>query len=134
MIINGKGGGNTRTGLVFEGKTDLSTFLKSKTGYDVIDYDVFYNGEKVARVFKKHSFYKVFLKELNIDWKQHISKQRNREKALSATLFFVLTIQLIPRIFAKVLGRDYRGNLLLRRFPLTKMIIISLRSRKARRR
>ena len=64
MIINGKGGGNTRTGLVFEGKTDLSTFLKSKTGYDVIDHDVFYNGEKVARVFKKHSFYKVFLKEL----------------------------------------------------------------------
>lgn len=75
MIINGKGGGNTRTGLVFEGKTDLSTFLKSKTGYDVIDHDVFYNGDKVARIFKKHSFYKVFLKELNIDWKQHISKQ-----------------------------------------------------------
>lgn len=26
MIKSGKGGGNTRTGLVFEGKTDLSTF------------------------------------------------------------------------------------------------------------
>ena len=28
MIKNGKGGGNTRTGLIFEGKTDLSVFLK----------------------------------------------------------------------------------------------------------
>lgn len=27
MIKSGKGGGNTRTGLVFEGKTDLATFL-----------------------------------------------------------------------------------------------------------
>lgn len=26
MIKSGKGGGNTRTGLVFEGKTDLSKF------------------------------------------------------------------------------------------------------------
>ncbi len=27
MIKNGKGGGNTKTGLIFEGKTDLATFL-----------------------------------------------------------------------------------------------------------
>lgn len=27
MIKNGKGGGNTKTGLVFEGKIDLATFL-----------------------------------------------------------------------------------------------------------
>lgn len=30
MIKNGKGGGNTRTGLVFEGKTDLATFLNTQ--------------------------------------------------------------------------------------------------------
>lgn len=33
MIRNGKGGGNTRTGLVFEGKVDLSTFLSSQPHY-----------------------------------------------------------------------------------------------------
>ena len=35
MIKNGKGGGNTKTGLVFEGKTDLGTFLSKQKGYSV---------------------------------------------------------------------------------------------------
>lgn len=75
MIKNGKGGGNTRTGLVFEGKVDLSTFLSSQPHYTVNKDKVFYNNELVARVFKKHSFYNVFLKELNIDWTIYLSKK-----------------------------------------------------------
>lgn len=75
MIKSGKGGGNTRTGLVFEGKTDLSTFLNNQPHYSVIKHDVFFDDNKVAEVYKKHSFYKVFLARLNIDWKQYISKQ-----------------------------------------------------------
>lgn len=75
MIKNGKGGGNTKTGLVFEGKTDLSTFLSTQNGYEVIGDKVFYEGEMVARIFKKYDFYKKFLKELEIDWTQIISKQ-----------------------------------------------------------
>ncbi len=35
MIKNGKGGGNTRTGLVFEGEVDLSTFLGKQPHYAV---------------------------------------------------------------------------------------------------
>jgi hypothetical protein len=75
MIKSGKGGGNTRTGLVFEGKTDLATFLDSKTGYKVEKDKVFFEGALVARVFKKHAFYNVFLKELNIDWESCISRR-----------------------------------------------------------
>lgn len=75
MIRSGKGGGNTRTGLIFEGKTDLSTFLNGQPHYSVTDHSVFYDNEKVAEVYKKHSFYKVFLTRLNIDWKRYISKQ-----------------------------------------------------------
>ncbi len=60
MIKSGKGGGNTRTGLVFEGKTDLATFLNSQPHYSVNEHKVFYDNEKVAEVYKKHSFYKVF--------------------------------------------------------------------------
>lgn len=41
MIKSGKGGGNTRTGLVFEGKTDLSKFLESQPHYSVMGHDVF---------------------------------------------------------------------------------------------
>ncbi len=75
MIKSGKGGGNTRTGLVFEGKTDLSTFLNSQPHYRVAEHNVYFDNKKVAEVYKKHSFYKVFLTRLNIDWKQCISKQ-----------------------------------------------------------
>ena len=75
MIKNGRGGGNTRTGLVFEGKVDLATFLGRQPHYAVMREKVLYDGELVARVFKKQDFYKVFLKELGIDWRQYISKQ-----------------------------------------------------------
>ena len=74
MIKNGKGGGNTKTGLIFEGKTDLATFLDKQKGYDVVDGIVYYNNEQVARIFKKHGFYK-FLKELGIQWENIISKK-----------------------------------------------------------
>ena len=75
MIKSGKGGGNTITGLVFEGKTDLATFLNAKTGYKVEKDKVYFDNKLVARVFKKHSFYNVFLKELGIDWETCISRR-----------------------------------------------------------
>ncbi|MDE7329972.1 MAG: hypothetical protein K2N30_02590 [Clostridia bacterium] len=75
MIKNGKGGGNTRTGLIFEGKVDLADFLSRQPHYSLVGDKVFYNGEIVARVFKKNSFYSIFLSELGIDWKTCISKK-----------------------------------------------------------
>jgi len=74
MIKNGKGGGNTKTGLVFEGKTDLATFLNNQNGYRVTNDIVFYNDEEVARIFKKQGFYR-FLEAVGIDWRKIISKQ-----------------------------------------------------------
>ena len=74
MIYGRKGGGNTKTGLIFEGKTDLATFLNSQNDYEVKENNVFYKGELVGRIFKKYGFYK-FLEELEIDWKQLISKR-----------------------------------------------------------
>lgn len=35
---------------------------------------VYYNGEEVARIFKKHGFYR-FLEAVGIDWRKIISKQ-----------------------------------------------------------
>ena len=75
MIKSGKGGGNTRTGLVFEGKTDLSNFLNAQPHYEVIGNNVFYDGQKVAEVYKKHKFYSIFLANLGIDWTKYISKK-----------------------------------------------------------
>lgn len=91
MIKNGKGGGNTKTGLIFEGKTDLATFLSEQKGYEVrlekesvifqnkktkIEVkNVYYNGTKVAELYKQHEFYSSLLKKLDIVWSEYISKK-----------------------------------------------------------
>lgn len=92
MIKSGKGGGNTRTGLIFEGKTDLSTFLCQQPHYSVVDHDVFYDSNKVAEVYKKHNFYSIFLKKLDIDWTKHISKKLLPDDSIFVLLNNVLYI------------------------------------------
>ena len=93
MIKDGKGGGNTRTGLVYEGQVDLKTFLDSKTGYEVKGSDVLYNDKLVARIFKKNSFYSIFLKELEVDWSKYVSKRLMPDDSifvlLNNTLFVI---------------------------------------------
>lgn len=74
MKKDGSGGANTKTGLAFEGKTDLSTFLAKQKGYKLKGDKVYYNNGLVARVFKKYRFYE-FLEEYGIKWKEIISKR-----------------------------------------------------------
>lgn len=74
MKHKGTGGANTKTGLVFEGKTDLTTFLNSQNGYSVTDGNVYFNSKLVARIFKKHSFYK-YLEAEGVNWKTIVSKK-----------------------------------------------------------
>ena len=81
MISKGKGGANTKTGLVFEGKTDLATFLHSKNGYKVNGEKVFYKDELVARIFKKSGFYK-FLESQGVKHSEILSKKLLPDEAL----------------------------------------------------
>jgi hypothetical protein len=75
MVRGGIGGSNTMTGLIFEGRVDLSTFLSNQEGYSVDqNSNVFFRDALVARIFKKHKFYD-FLSEMNIDWSNIISKK-----------------------------------------------------------
>lgn len=74
MKRGGIGGANTLTGLVYEAKVDIATFLNSREGYNVTDTFVYFEDRLVARLFKKQNLYK-FLKQNNIDWKKHISKK-----------------------------------------------------------
>lgn len=53
MITGGTGGANTLTGLIFEGKVDLKTFLNQQPGYKVMGSHVFYLNEEVGQIFKK---------------------------------------------------------------------------------
>ena len=74
MKTGGVGGANTKTGLAFEGKTDILTFLSKQKDYRVHENIIFFQGKEVARTYKKHAFYK-FLDEKGINWKDIISKR-----------------------------------------------------------
>jgi len=92
MVRGGQGGANTKTGLLFEGKTDLTEFLNSQSNYEVRGEVVYYDGEEVARVFKKHGLYR-FLQERGVDWRKVLSKQLLPDNCLyviiNNTLFVV---------------------------------------------
>ncbi len=74
MIKDGKGGANTKTGLIFEGKTELATTINNIEEYEVKNDVVYYNGEEIAYLYKKHALYR-YLKEEGIDWNKYISKK-----------------------------------------------------------
>jgi hypothetical protein len=74
MIKGGTGGGNTITGLIYEAKVDLGTFLGQQKDYKVEGFNVYYKDELVANLFKKYGLYK-YLKSVGVDWTKHISAQ-----------------------------------------------------------
>ena len=75
MITGGTGGANTLTGLIYEGKVDLKTFLNQQQGYRVVGSSVIYQDEEFAQIFQKYELYSEFLAPRGIDWKNCISSQ-----------------------------------------------------------
>jgi len=75
MIENGIGGGNTKTGLVFECRADLKTLISGIKDYHVDEKNnVFFQNKHVGIIFVKHGLYK-FLEENGINYKKYISKK-----------------------------------------------------------
>lgn len=84
MVKGGVGGANTQTGVVFEKKVDLITFLNSLSGYDCklnksskgkSDwYNIYFNDVFIASSFKKHALYR-YLEIHGVKWKKILSKQ-----------------------------------------------------------
>jgi hypothetical protein len=90
MKLGGIGGANTATGLIFEGKTDLATFLNSQKGYKITEiekswFDVKFDNVSVGTIFKQHGLYKYLTSE-GIDYKTVLSK-----KLLPDDSIFVIT-------------------------------------------
>ena len=102
MIESGGKGGSTKTGLIFEGKSDLKTLLNQQKDYFVDDEDVvFYKNERVALLLKKFKLYQ-FLEKHNVPWQDIISK-----RLLPDDSIFVIiknTIYIIECKFQKVAG------------------------------
>lgn len=101
MILGGKGGGNTITGLNFEGKVDFITFIAKQKNYSVDGNTIYYNGKEVAKSFKKYGLYS-YLEENGIDYTKIISK-----KVLPDDAIFVLvnnTFYILEIKFQKIAG------------------------------
>ena len=81
MKKGGTGGGNTITGLIYEGKVDLAVFISQQKDYAVDGNDVFYKDECVAHIFKKYGFYR-FLAVQGINWKEYLSRQLLPDNAI----------------------------------------------------
>lgn len=92
MKKGGIGGGNTITGLNFEGGRDILAILDKTGGYSVRGNSVYYNGKEVAQSHRKHGLYR-YLQARGVDWKKYISKQLLPDEALyvivNNTLFIV---------------------------------------------
>ncbi len=103
MIKGGKGGCNTKTGLFYEGKVDLKTFLNNLPNYKLIEhtktknkkskwYLVYYKNELIADIFQKNALY-IYLEEKRINWKEFLSKKLLPDNAIyvisNNTLFIV---------------------------------------------
>lgn len=81
MKKGGIGGGNTKTGLLFEGRVSILDLLKSKTGYTINKDIVYYNSEQVAVCLGKNKLYK-WLETQSIDYKKILSKKLLPDEAL----------------------------------------------------
>jgi hypothetical protein len=92
MIKGGVGGGNTKTGLNFERRRDILILLRRLRSYSVKGNIIFYNGQEVARSYRKNGLYK-YLESKNIDYKKIISKKLLPDEALyvivNNTLFVI---------------------------------------------
>lgn len=92
MINKGKGGGNTITGLSFEKGRDIVSLLKKVAGYSVRNNIIYFNGQEVARSYKKHELYR-FLESQKIDYQEYISKKLLPDEAVyvihNNTLFVI---------------------------------------------
>ncbi len=86
MVRGGLGGGNTQTGIHFEARVDIVTYLNDEVdGYrceqkplnnrrQSMGFNIYYNENLVAESFKKHELYR-YLDTLDIDWRSILSKQ-----------------------------------------------------------
>lgn len=98
MKTGGLGGTHTLTGLHFERKVDFQKILHNMPGYEIKKISgkegmgVFFEGNLVARCFRKHDFYK-FLSESKVDWKPLLSSKLVPDDALLVivreTLFII---------------------------------------------
>lgn len=85
MKKGGVGGAKTLTGLRFESRVDLKEVIKAIPGYEIADDEVFFEGQKVAELYRKNKIYKKLLEPNGIDYSKIISKKLLPDDAIYLT-------------------------------------------------
>lgn len=81
MMSGGKGGANTKTGIVFEKKTDLLDQLKKIKSLSIKGDEIFKGNRLVAVNCQKHKLYK-FLASRDVNYKTMFSSRLLPDEAL----------------------------------------------------
>jgi len=102
MIKGGKGGARTLTGLDFEQRRDLRTAFTNFPEYTVVKGNLFFNNKIVAKLYKKHDLYKMFLGPKGIDYRKIISKKLLPDDAIF--IFANNTLFIVEMKFQEVAG------------------------------
>ena len=102
MKAGGVGGAKTKTGLYFEGRSDLIEAIKALPGYEVDkDGAILFEGSPVAQSLKKGALYK-FLDAKGVDHKALLSARLLPDAAV--LVFSTKTLYIIEMKFQKVGG------------------------------
>ncbi len=101
MIKGGIGGANTKSGLHFEGRSDLLEVLKLVPGYTADGNTILFHGKPVAQRLQKNLLY-VFLQSKGVDYKTILSKKLLPDEALY--VFESNTVYIIEMKFQQVAG------------------------------
>lgn len=102
MKRGGTGGGTTKTGLVFEAKTDLSAAIQRVPGYSVTGNSVYKGSLEVGRLYAKNALYSDLLVPGGVNARSILSKRLLPDDALLALSDNVLHI--IEKKFQRVNG------------------------------
>ena len=107
MIKNGIGGSNTQTGIHFEGRVDIVSYLNAQVNqYRCIEkprnsknqtmgFDIFYDEKCVAESFKKHELYR-YLDSVGINSNDILSKRLLPDDAIyviSKNTVFIIEVK-----------------------------------------
>ena len=92
MKKGGVGGGNTITGLAFEGKCDMRTALAANPRVAIVGDDVFVDGERRGTLYQKRKLYTNLLTPKGVDYRTILSKQLLPDDAIISHSSNVLTI------------------------------------------
>ena len=101
MIKGGIGGASTKTGLHFEGRSDLIEALKLIPGYTAANNTVFFHGKPVAQKLQKGLLY-TFLGSKGVNYKDILSKKLLPDEALY--VFESKTLYIVEMKFQQVAG------------------------------